>query len=104
VAHLLRAVFFGYFLVLVVMGLIAVTLNALDGRLFPAIVTSLLTSFVFAWRHWMMQRVNAALVEVQAGGEGAGSRMRRLHWIGMGTNALLTATMVTLIPNLVVVM
>jgi hypothetical protein len=103
VAYLLRAVFFGYFLVLVVMGLIAVTLNALDGQLFPLIVSGLLTSFVFVWRHWMMRRVNAVLIEVQAGSEGAGSRMRRLHWIGMGTNALLTATMVALIPRLVVV-
>jgi hypothetical protein len=103
VAYLLRAVFFGYFLVLVVMGLIAVTLNALDGRLFAAIVAGLLTSFVLVWRHWMMRGLNAVLLEVQAGSEGAGSRMRRLHWIGMGTNALLTATMVALIPSLVVV-
>jgi hypothetical protein len=104
VAQLLRAMFSGYFLVLVVAGLIAVTLSVLDGRLVPAIVTGLLTSFVVAWRAWMMRRVNAVLVEIQAGREGAAARLRRLHWIGMATNALQTATMVTLIPQLVVAM
>jgi hypothetical protein len=104
VARILRSMFVGYFVVLVAVGVIAATLNALEGRLFPAIVSGLLSAFVFGWRHWLMRQVNAVMAEILAGLDGAGARMRRLHWMGMGANALQTAAMVTLIPHLVVVM
>ncbi len=103
VAWLLRAMFFGYFLVSVIVGVAATIFNMLDGRMFPAFVIGLATVIALVWRHWMMARLDAGLAEVQAGATGAGTRLRRLHWMGMLANAVQTATMVALIPSLVVV-
>lgn len=100
VAFIFRSVFFGYFLVLVAVGLIAATLFALDGRPIPALCIGLVTAFDVVWRRWMMRNVDARVAEVQAGRAGVGGRLRNLHWVGMVTNALQAAAIGAFIPAL----
>lgn len=100
VAYILRSVFFGYFLILVVVGLVAAALYALEDRAIPALGIGLLTAADAVWARWMMRRMDARLAEIQAGHTGVGRRLRRLHWAGMATNALQTATLLACIPYL----
>jgi hypothetical protein len=101
VARLLRAMFFGYFRVLVVVGLISASLNVLYGRLIEAGFIALITVFALVWRHWMMRRFDALVGEIQAGNTGVSPRLRHLHWLGMAANAAQIATTIALIPSLV---
>ena len=103
VARLLRAMFGGYFSVLAVVGPVCTVFNLVEGRQLQAFVLGLATAIILVWRHWMMLRLDAGLAEIQAGIAGAAPRLRRLHCMGMLVNALQTATVVALIPSLVVV-
>lgn len=103
VARLLWAMFFGYFAVLVGVGVIATVLNLLDGRSLPARVIGSVTTGAILWRGWMMRRLDLAVAENLAGQSGTAQRLRRLHVMGMVVNAVQSSVMVVLIPYLVVV-
>lgn len=103
VAHIFRSVLFGYFFVLVAVGLVATTLNALSGQLALSLYFGVFAAFDVVWRRWTMRRVDGFLAELQDGAEGVGSRLRKLHWSGMAINAAQLALVLPFIPSLVIV-
>lgn len=100
VAYIFRAVFFGYFLVLVSIGLVAAMLFALDGRPVAALCIGLLAAFDLTWRGWMMPRLTALLADVEAARAGVGHRLRRFHLGAMAMNAVQAATVLAFVPVL----
>jgi hypothetical protein len=103
VAYIFRSVFMGYFFVLVAVGVVATTLYAWDARPILVVVgMTLLTVFDVIWRRNMMKRIDALQTKIALGFTGFGSQLRRLHYFGMGINAVETASLLVLIPYLVV--
>lgn len=99
VAYIFRSVFFGYFLVLVAVGMVATSLYVLDARpILSVACLALLTVFDLIWRRGIMQRVNEYQAKIALGLTGFGRRLRRLHYLGMGANAIEIAIIVALIP------
>ena len=100
VAYIFRSVFTGWFLVLVVLALVATVLFALDGRLIPAVFIGVLALLDLGWRRWMMPRLTAMLADVEASQAGVGRRLRRYHLGAMGANAVQLALVLAFVPVL----
>jgi hypothetical protein len=102
VAMLLRIMFNGYFLTLVVTGAIGTLAVATEGRLFLAIGIGLVAAFAASSRRWFLRQMDARLSDRDAGDADAVRRLRRLHWGGMLSNAVQLAVIVACIPYIAV--
>jgi hypothetical protein len=100
VAYLLRTMFFGYFLALVIAGCAATFLDGIYGRQVQALLIGIVTAFALVWRRWMMRRIDALIADTGAGLAEAAPRLRRLHWAGMVANAFQIAVILALTPSL----
>jgi hypothetical protein len=100
VARLFRAMFYGYFVVLLCIEIVAAALNVLDGHYMQAMVMVALAAVLLIWRRWLMGRIDAVVAQILTGLDGGARRLRRLHWMGMGANALQIATYVALVSSL----
>ena len=98
VAQLLRGMFRVHFLMVSVAGVIGTVTFALTGRWVFAIGIALITAFAFWGRRWFMQAWDAQQSAKDAGDAGAVHQLRRLHWGGMLSNAVLLAAVVASIP------
>ena len=98
VGLLLRAMFNGYFLTLIVAALVATAVVALDGRFALAAGIGLIAAIAFASRRWFLQQMDARLRDREAGDADAPRRLRRLHWGGMLGNAAQLAVVIACIP------
>jgi hypothetical protein len=101
VARLLRAMFYGYFIALIVAGIAGSALVALDGHALPALAMALVATFAFTWRRWFMARLDELLLEREAGVAGVAGRLRRLHIAGMLVNAMQLLAVIASVPSLV---
>jgi hypothetical protein len=102
VAQLLRTMFSGYFLTLVIAGIIGTLAVAAEGRLVLAIGIGLITAFAVSSRRWFLQQMDARLSDRDAGDADAVRQLRRLHWGGMLSNAVQLAVLVACIPYIAV--
>jgi hypothetical protein len=102
VSELLRAMFSGYFLTVSIAGAIGALAVALTGRLFLALCIGLIAAFARWSRGWFLQRMDAQINDRDAGDTAAVSRLRRLHWGGMLSNAVQLAIVVACIPYIAV--
>src|ERR1700712_4358603 len=96
VVRLLRAMFNGYFVTLAVAGGIGAIAVALDGRLVLALGIGLIAALAASSRRWFLRQMDARLGDTDAAD--AARRLRRLHWGGMLSNAVLLAVVVSCIP------
>ncbi len=96
VAMLLRIMFNGYFLTLVVAGAIGTIAVAAEGRLLLAIGIGLVAAFAASSRRWFLRQMDARLKD--SGDAEAARGLRRLHWGGMLSNAIQLAVIVPCIP------
>jgi len=101
VAQLLRGMFNAHFLMLSIVGVIGTLVFALTGRPVFAIGVGLITAFAFWGRRWFLQKWDAQLNARDAGDTCAVRRLRRLHWGGMLTNAIVLGAIVGTIPYIV---
>ncbi len=95
VARLLRGMFNAYFLATAIAGAIATAAFAVTGRPGFAIGIGLIAAFAVSARRWFLREMDAQL---SAGDAEAARRLRRLHWAGMLSNAILVVAVVTAIP------
>ena len=102
VAQLLRAMFNGYFLMVITAGVIGTIAVAMDGRLVLAIGIGLIAAFAASSRRWFLRQMDARLSDRDAGDADAVRRLRRLHWGGMLSNAIQLAAVVASIPYIAV--
>jgi hypothetical protein len=102
VARLLRAIFYGYFVALIVAGIAGSVLVALDGHALPALAIALVAAVGLAWRRWFMARLDMLLIEREAGAAGVAERLRRLHMAGMLVNATQLLAVIASVPSLVI--
>jgi hypothetical protein len=100
VAMLLRIMFNGYFLTLVVTGAIGTLAVAAEGRLVLAIGIGLVAAFAASSRRWFLRQMDARLKD--ASDADAARGLRRLHWGGMLSNAIQLAVIVPCIPYIAV--
>jgi hypothetical protein len=100
VALLLRIMFNGYFLTLVVAGAIGTIAVAAEGRLVLAIGIGLVAAFAAWSRRWFLRQIDVRLKD--AGDANAARGLRRLHWGGMLSNAIQLAVIVPCIPYIAV--
>jgi hypothetical protein len=101
VARLLRAMFYGYFVALIVAGLAGSMLVALDRHALPALALASVAAIAFAWRRWFMARLEILLQERDAGVAGVAGRLRWLHVTGMLVNAMQLLAVIASVPSLV---
>jgi hypothetical protein len=101
VAQLLRLMFSGYFLTLVIAGIIGTIAVAAEGRLVLAIGIGLIAAFAASSRRWFLRQMDARLTG-RAGDADAARELRRLHWGGMLSNAIQLAIIVPCIPYIAV--
>jgi hypothetical protein len=102
VSRLLRGMFNAYFLATAIAGVIAMAAFAVTGRLVVAIVIGLIAAFAYSARRWFLQEMDAQISARDAGDAGAVRRLRRLHWVGMLSNAIQVAAIVVSIPYITV--
>jgi hypothetical protein len=102
VAQLLRAMFNGYFLMVITAGVIATLAFAVAGRLVFAIGVGLIAAFAVSARRWFLRQMDAELSARDAGDADAARRLRRLHWGGMLCNAVQLVAVVGSIPYIMV--
>jgi mannose/fructose/N-acetylgalactosamine-specific phosphotransferase system component IIC len=98
VAVLLRAMFSGYFLALIIAGAIGTIAITVEGRFILALAAGLLTMIAASSRRWFLHQMDAQIRESDAGDANAARQLRRLHWSGMLSNAIQLAVLVTCIP------
>lgn len=98
VTQLLGGMFNVHFLMLRIAAIIGVIAFAVAGRPVFAIGFGLIAAIAFWGRAPFMQRWNAQLSARDAGEADAVRQLRRLHWCGMLTNAVVLATVVASIP------
>jgi hypothetical protein len=103
VAMLLRIMFNGYFLTLVVTGAIGTIAVAAEGRPVLAICIGLVAAFAASSRRWFLRQMDAQLGDRIAADADAARQLRRLHWSGMLSNAVQLAVIVPCIPYIAVV-
>lgn len=98
VTQLLGGMFSVHFLMLRIATIIGMIAFAVAGR--PAFVVGIgLIGAIAIWgRGWFMQRWNAELSARDAGNPDAVRRLRRLHWGGMLSNAVILLAVVASIP------
>jgi hypothetical protein len=102
VSQLLRAMFSGYFLTVIIAGAIGAVAVAMSGRLFLAICIGLVAAFAYWSRRWFLQQLDAGIHDRDAGDAEAVRRLRRLHWGGMVSNAVQLAVVVACIPYIAI--
>jgi hypothetical protein len=100
VALLLRAMFSGYFLTMVIAGAIGALAVGVAGRPVLAIGIGLIAAFAELSRRWFLPQMDARLTDKDAGDAVRG--LRRLHWGGMLSNAIQLAGVVACIPYIAV--
>jgi hypothetical protein len=98
VAQLLRGMFKVHFLMVSVAGIIGTVVFALAGRLVFAVGIAMITAFAFWGRRWFMQAWDTLQSAKDAGDAEAVRQLRRLHWGGMLSNAVVLAAIVASIP------
>jgi hypothetical protein len=98
VTQLLGGMFSVQFLMLRITAVIGMIAFAVAGR--PAFVVGigLIAAFAFCGRGWFMRRWDAQLSARDAGDADAIRRLRRLHWAGMLSNAVVLFAVVASIP------
>src|SRR3954452_22457153 len=102
VAMLLRIMFNGYFLTLVVAGAIGTMAVAAEGRLVLAIGIGSVAAFAVSSRRWFLRQMDAQISAREAGHADAVRRLRRLHWGGMLSNGIQLAVIVASMPYVAV--
>ena len=103
VALLMRTMFSGYFLTMAVTAGVGAISVALEGRLLLALGIGLIAALAAMSRRWFLQRLDAGLGDRDAGQPPAAGLLRRLHWGGMLSNAVLLAGVMASIPYVAVV-
>jgi len=98
VTQLLGGMFSVHFLMLRVTAVIGVVVFAATGRPVFALGVGLIAALAFWGRGWFMQRWNAQLGARDAGDADAVRQLRRLHWGGMLSNAVVLIAVVASIP------
>ena len=98
VTQLLGGMFSAHFLMLRITAVIGTIVFAVTGRPAFALGVGLIAAFAFWGRDWFMQRWNAQLNARDAGDADAVRRLRRLHWGGMLSNAVVLFAVVASIP------
>jgi hypothetical protein len=102
VAQLLRAMFNGYFLMLITLSGVGALTCALAGRIVGGLGYGLIAVFAASARRWFLQRMDAQLRARDAGDADAARRLRRLHWGGMLGNAIQLAAFMSSFPYIAV--
>lgn len=97
VARLLRGMFHGYFIALVIAGVVGTLGLAAAGRTAFLIGIGVVAFAVLA-RRWFLRRIDAQLEATPAGDGGMAHRLRRLHVAGMLCNAAQFVAVVGCIP------
>ncbi|MET0707865.1 MAG: hypothetical protein ABWY82_13645 [Tardiphaga sp.] len=103
VALLMRTMFSGYFIIMVITAGVGALAVALEGRLLVALGIGLIAALAAASRRWFLRRLDAGLGDRDSGRLPAAGLLRRLHWGGMLSNAALLAGVITSIPYVAVV-
>ena len=98
VTQLLRGMFNAHFLMMRIAAIIGTVTFALTGRPVFAIGVALIAAFAVWARGWFLQQWDIQLSARDAGDAAAVRRLRRLHWGGMLTNAILLFAIVVSIP------
>lgn len=98
VTQLLGGMFRVHFLMLRIAAIVGVIAFAVAGRPLFAIGIALIAAVAFWGRAPFMRRWDAQLNARDAGDAGAVRQLRRLHWSGMLTNAVVLAAVVASIP------
>jgi len=102
VALLLRAMFNGYFLTVIIAGAIGAIAVAMTGRLVLAIGIGLIAALAASSRRWFLRQMDARLSDRDAGDANAVRGLRRLHWGGMLSNAIQLSAVVASINYIAV--
>jgi hypothetical protein len=98
VSQLLRGHFHAHFLMVSIAGSVASIAYASAGRPVFAICVGLIAAFSVCARRWFLRRIDRQISARDTGEADANSRLRRLHWSGMLSNALQVAAIVGSIP------
>lgn len=98
---LLRAMFRGYFWMLMIISPLAVLAYAVAGKYGPALVVCVIAALAYYAHPWFMRHFNTALEARDAGDVSAVRRMRRLHVGGMLVNSVVLAIVILGIPYVV---
>ncbi|MEK9969100.1 MAG: hypothetical protein VW600_08175 [Ferrovibrio sp.] len=101
VAVLLRAMFRGYFWMLMVIAPLALLADAMAGRTGLAFGMALLFMLAAAAHRLFLQHFDAALLARDSGDGGATRRLRRLHVAGMLANGVVLAAVIAGIPAVI---
>lgn len=100
IPRLLRAMFSGYFLMLMVTGGFATFAYAATDHIVFAVAMCLLAGAAFMARRWFLQRIDAEIIARDAGDANAVRRMRLMHVGGMAVNALILAVFINRITTI----
>lgn len=98
---LLRAMFRGYFWMLMIISPLAVMAYLVAEKYGPALGVCVIAALAYAAHPWFMRHFNAALDARDAGDITGVARMRRLHVGGMLVNCAVLATVILGIPYVV---
>ncbi len=102
---LLHAMFKGYFMMLLVLGPLAMIAYAVAGKTWPALGMCAIVALAFVARRWFMQNFEAALAARDAGDADiaarAVTRLRQLHVTGMLVNGVVLGAVISGIPYVV---
>lgn len=101
VAQLLRGMFHGYFVALVIAGVVGTVGLAAAGR--TAFIIGIgIVAFAVLARRWFLRRIDAELDTKPAGDDEVARGLRRLHVAGMLFNAIQFIVVVGCIPYIMV--
>jgi len=102
---LLRAMFRGYFWMLLVISPFAVLAYTVAGKTWPAVGVCLIGVFAFVEYRWFMRNFEAALEARDTGDADTSAlavrRLRRLHVTGMLVNVVVLSSVILGIPYVV---
>lgn len=98
---LLRAMFRGYFWMLLIVSPLAMLAYAVAGKLGPALAMCVIAAGAFFAHRWFMHSFNTALEARDTGDVSGVARMRRLHVGAMLVNSVVLAIVILGIPYVV---
>lgn len=98
---LLRAMFRGYFWMLLTISPLAAVAYAVAGKFGPALGMCVIAGGAFFAHRWFMRSFDSALEARDTGDVGGVMRMRRLHVGGMLVNSVVLAAVILGIPYVV---
>lgn len=101
VSFLLRAMFRGYFWMLLVVSPLAMLAYAVAGKLGPAVAMGMLAGCAFFAHRWFLRNFDSALQAGESGDTGAVRRLRLLHVAAMLVNGVVLGTVILGIPYVV---